>query len=104
MQDKLVFLLQELHSDLKFHNELFKLRFDQSKFRSICKKGTKMWHSTQEDIPSAVFSTIFWQLQANTCGNFELDEEFGCVRQDNCYRGLFMPDFFFLLKISEILS
>ena len=54
MQDKLVFLLQELHSDLKFHNELFKLRFDQSKFRSICKKGTKMWHSTQEDIPSAV--------------------------------------------------
>ena len=60
-------------------------------------------------IASVIFSTFFRHFEANTCRNFELEEDFCWVRLKICWvRSRFCPHFarfpIVLLKIAEILS
>ena len=60
-------------------------------------------------ILSVIFSTIFRHFEANTCRNFELEEDFCWVRlKIGQVRSMFLPHFarfpIVVLKIAEMLS
>ena len=83
------------NQSVKFHAEPIhqqKIQLNNLKKRNLTRTVFGLKIGSKYIIDSVFFLTIFRQLQANTCRNSELEQNFGWVRWKNCWvRSRFCP-------------